>query len=160
MNAKPGDIILCHSSGILGKLIRIGERIRDPRKSAKWNHAAVVLDNNGSIMEALKHGISLGNISAYPDHEVISNNFTQPQVEDLLRYAKAMQGVPYGYLTIISIALDLLLPFIAHFRSGKTLICSEFAAKTWEHAGWICPKIDTSHVMPSDLDKWLNKGNK
>ena len=152
---KPGDIMLTHSSGLVGWAIRTGERIRDPRKAARWNHAGVIIDTYGATVEALGSGVKFSSVQMHPKHVIIDTGMSDADRAQVVAWARYAVGKPYGYLTILSIALDLLTPSAFHFRSGRTLICSELAAKALEHGGWICPKIDTSHVMPSELAKWL-----
>ncbi len=162
-----GDILLVHDFSFISKAIRLGERIKifgnilrgratrlDLKNASKWNHAALIVDENGGLLQALGHGITDGNVSDYKEFKILKSNFTPEQLQSVLKFAKSCVGVPYGYLDIVSIALDIFIPF-AHFRDGNTLICSQFVAKAWEHGGWICPKLDTSHVMPSDLEEWI-----
>ena len=152
---KPGDIILTHSSGLVGWAIRAGERIRDPLNTTQWNHAGVIIDRFGATVEALGSGVKFSNVDKHPVRVVIDTGLSDADRLQVVDWAISVVGRPYGYLTIASIALDLLSPAFFHFRSGETLICSQLAAKALEHGGWRCPKIDTSHVMPSDLAKWL-----
>ncbi len=146
---------LCHGTTWLDKLIRFGERIRSAPKDARWSHAAVVMPD-GSLIEALSHGVQRGSLAAYPDHALLSFGCTKAQAEAAYAFAESCLGDEYGYLTDLSIGLDLLTPAFIHFKSGDTLICSELVARTLEHAGWISPKLDTSHVMPSDLAAYFD----
>lgn len=155
MNYTPGDIVLCHSTTKLGKLIRFGESLRDPGVDSHWNHAAIISDADGTMIEAVGKGVRKGSLAAYPDHIIIPSRLSPEDTAQALAFAESCVGTEYGYLTAASIGLNLLVPWFIHFQSGDTLICSQLVARALEHGGWICPKLDTSHVMPSDLAKWL-----
>ena len=149
-----GDIVLVHGNSVVDRLIQFGERIRDSKQASFYNHAAYVISADGSLLQATGRGIEFGNFhTSFANNEtlVIPNPLNPAQTQDALKFAESCINVKYGYLEIASIGLDLLSPHFIHFRSGNTLICSEFVAKILEHGGWISPKLDTSHVMPSDL---------
>lgn len=162
---NPGDILLTKGTAALDRLIQFGERIRDGKIASQYNHAAYILNSSGLILEAGGKGIVYGHVSDYPveDTLIISNFLSPPNTQQAIRFALSCAPVDnkpkvkYGYLTDVSIGIDLLTPGFVHFRSGNTLICSQFVAKCLEHGGWICPKLDTSHVMPSDLYLYLVK---
>ncbi len=146
---------LCHGTTWLDKTISFAERIRSTPKSARWTHAAVVMPD-GTLIEALSKGVQRGSLSAYPDHALLSLPVAPIEAQRAYAFAESCLGDKYGYLTDLSIGLDLLTPAFIHFKSGKTLICSELVARTLEHAGWISPKLDTGHVMPSDLATYFH----
>ncbi len=108
---------------------------------------------DGTLIEALAHGVVRGTLDAYPDHQIVSYPCANPELA--YKFVESCLGDKYGYLTDLSIGLDLLTPKFIHFKSGKTLICSELVARALEHVGWISPKLDTSHVMPSDLAEYF-----
>src|SRR4051812_39483936 len=65
---QPGDFILTHNDSWTGWLIRLGQGLRyrgASRKYARWNHAALVVDSTGSIIEALGSGVCTGNLAKY-----------------------------------------------------------------------------------------------
>ena len=155
MPYTPGDIVLCHGPGWISRLIRFGERMRDPASDSQWNHAAIISDEDGTIIEAVGKGVRKGSLADYPDHIIIPSRLSAQDTAQALAFAESCVGIEYGYLTDVSIGISLLVPWSVHFQSRDTLICSELVARALEHGGWICPKLDTSHVMPSDLAKWL-----
>src|SRR5512142_1465022 len=66
--ALPGDFLLTHSAGLYGTLIRFGESIRywgADKVYAHWSHAAMFVDGDGNIIEALSGGVQKRNISVY-----------------------------------------------------------------------------------------------
>ena len=68
----PGDFILTHSSGLFGRLIRLGESLRywgEDAKYARWNHAALIVSVEGDLIEALSTGVIRSPISRYTPTE-------------------------------------------------------------------------------------------
>jgi hypothetical protein len=153
---QPGDLVLCRQNTVLDKIISVSQRLRTSSKASHWTHVAVVKDpKTGELYEAVGRGVRIGNISAYPDHLVIPLNLNANDTAKMMTFCEHWLGAEYGVLTLFSIGLDLLTPAFIHFRSGDTFICSQYAAKAYEQTGWICPMIDTSHTMPSNLAAWL-----
>jgi hypothetical protein len=72
--AQPADFLLTHSSGVYGGLIRFGEALRYWGKDkifAHWSHAAIFVDEDGNIIEALGSGVQKRNISVYGGTEYV-----------------------------------------------------------------------------------------
>ena len=69
---QPGDFILTHGSDIFGRLIRLGQAFRlrgADHKYTYWNHVALIVDEQGSLIEALGEGVRETNISRYTPAE-------------------------------------------------------------------------------------------
>lgn len=155
VNYEPGDIFLTHSNTFYGWLIRFGERIRDGKAASAWNHAGVIVDSSGTTVEAVGRGVVVSHMSAHPHSVVIDAGMTPQDREQVVSFAKSCVGAEYGYLDVVSIGFRILLRHTPTLHTTDSLICSELAARALEHGGWICPKLDTSEVMPSDLAKWF-----
>jgi hypothetical protein len=151
---KPGDILLVQSNGALPRLIRLGERLRRKGPWCQWSHIAVIVSPEGDTIEAQARGVVRSQVSAHPVRQVADFGLTDAQRAAAVAFAESCVGVKYGYLTILSIALDIFTPHLPRFRAGRTLICSELGARALEHGGWICPLLDTGTVEPSDLAYW------
>ncbi len=75
----PGDIVLFHGYGSIkspktwtSPLIRFGQRLRpEIRPWAFWNHAAVVANREGGIIEALGNGVSFGTLADHKDESFV-----------------------------------------------------------------------------------------
>ena len=53
-SVRAGDFILTHSSGIFGRLIRLGEYIRyrgAEKAFAHWSHAAIFVNDSGILLK-------------------------------------------------------------------------------------------------------------
>jgi hypothetical protein len=80
--AKPGqftagDFILTHSKGLFATLIRFGQGLRywgPNRKYIRWSHAALIVSDDGNLVEALDNGVVATHISHYSGEESHKRN--------------------------------------------------------------------------------------
>lgn len=75
LELKPADFILTHGSSMMGRLIRVGERLRyrgPDRKYARWNHVALLVDADGGHIEADERGVHRADITKYEAVGVLS----------------------------------------------------------------------------------------
>ena len=153
MTYSPGDFILCHSPTLLGKAIRLAERLRDKGPGTQYNHAALIIDDKGTLIQAVARGLAYGHVDDYPDHLLVHVTLDDTERQKAVDFGKywLSKGVKYNYLEDLSIGLDLLTPDFIHFKSPRAMICSEFVARAMSQTGWICPKLDVGHVRPDDL---------
>jgi uncharacterized protein YycO len=161
--ARPGDFILTHSVGVFGALIRFGEWLRYSGKDkvySHWSHAAIFVDNNGDIVEALGGGVQKRNISIYTNTEYVVVHLPETTSNDdrqqAVSFAKYALNERYGWLTIISIALSLLTGAKLGFGIDGQQICSALVARCIERIGEIFTENEPWHVMPADLAKHFN----
>jgi len=157
-NPKPGDFALTRGHEWTGVMIRIGERLRyrgPNRRFAYWNHAALITDSNGGIIEALGSGVQAGNISKYTpiDYQVVRlENVSDEDREHEVAFAKdcLARNQKYGYLTILSIALSLLFGGRLGFGIDGQEICSGLVGRALERTGEVFAE-EPWHMMPADL---------
>lgn len=162
---NPGDILFFHSKGFVGAMIRLGERLRHPTQPHWVNHVGVCVEDDGDglprIVQAGANGVAyayLKDIDA--EYEVVSAD-AFPTVTDVEidRYAVICQahdlvGAKYGWLTILSIVVNVLTPRwirIPDFRRGTTYICSAAAAWCLHAGGADIDTYDLYQIMPSEL---------
>lgn len=157
---RPGDFILTHGKSWTSRLIRFGERLRyrgADRKYARWNHAAIFVDAQGNIVEALGAGVQQRNISVYKNteyHVVRLENVVDEERRHECEFAMHCLHDRYGYLTIVSIGLSLLTGSKFGFGVDGQEICSALVARCLERTGEIFP-LDPWHIMPADLAKYF-----
>jgi hypothetical protein len=154
---KPGDIVFAHSTGILGRIIRLGEWIRFCPGSM-WNHVAILdreVDGVWYIIQAEAKGVTndkaLDSVAPGGHYTVLS---TPRGVDNrkVLRFARAQVGYAYGWLTILAVAVDILTPFwFPAFRSKNSWICSALGAEALRAGGWIKNWRDIYLVTPAQL---------
>lgn len=155
LELKPADFILTHGSSMMGRLIRVGERLRyrgPDRKYARWNHVALLVDADGGLIEADERGVHCADITKY---EAVEYYLVRIQVSDEARthavqFAEWCLRERLGRLTFVSIALTLLTGSKLDFGLDGQETCSGLVARSLEHAG-IIMETDPSRVMPSDL---------
>jgi uncharacterized protein YycO len=160
-NPLPGDFILTHGTSWTSRMIRWGEAIRyrgADKPFARWNHAAIFINEQGDIIEALGGGVQQRNISIYKDteyHVVHLENVLDVNRTHEVEFAQACLHNHYGWLTIVSIALSLLTGSKLGFGVDGQEICSALVARCLERTGEIFP-TDPWHIMPADLAKYYD----
>lgn len=156
---EPGDLVFCHSKGVIGKAIRLGEWLRF-RRGSHYNHVAI-LDQPVSgttddwwVIQAEARGVSetgkLSDIAPGGSYTVVP----LPKGVDSLQvldFASAQVGRPYGFVTIASIVVSLLLPKFINIMLPDTWICSAVAAESLRAGGWLHNWADVYQVTPAQL---------
>ncbi len=158
--ALPGDFLLTHSAGLYGTLIRFGEAIRywgADKVYAHWSHAAIFVDGDGNIIEALSGGVQKRNISVYLGTEYVVVHLprtTSPQDrQEAVSFAEYCLDDNYGWLTIVSIGMCLVTGAKLSFGVDGQQICSSLVARCIERIGEIFSEAEPWHLMPADLAK-------
>lgn len=136
---------------LLGWLIRWGTR-------SNFNHAVLYV-GDGEVGESLGDGFVI-----HHDRELDAYVWstgavpvTDAERVKIVAAAHAMQGVPYGYLDILALALSTrgLCFKWAFDRIARTdtSICSQAVARCWDEAGieLVAGKL-ACEVTPGDLD--------
>jgi hypothetical protein len=157
-----GDILLTHGDATISRLIRFGERLRihgDDRAYCWFNHAALVVNDDGDLAEALSKGVLPTNASKYlpRSYTVVRPDITAADAEELVAFANWVldHHDSYGWPTIASIALSVLTGSKFTFFVEGTFICSGFVARAMERTGAIF-NLDPVHITPADLAKYYN----
>jgi len=154
-----GDIVLCHSKGIIGAAIRFAERHDEASKYAKWNHVAILdRQENGVwyIIQAEAKGVTndktLDSVAPGGVYEVISLPASVNR-DKFLEFARSQVGATYGYLSILSCAVDLVLPDTICLRKADTWICSALVAGSLLFGGFpgACKWPDLYTVTPAQV---------
>ena len=156
MNNAPGDLVFCHSKGIVSLAIRWAERLRW-RHASQWNHVAIidrVVDGKTYVIQAEGKGVT--NIRTLDEvapggSYIIVRPPQSVDVESLLHFARKQVGAQYGFLTIAAVALSLILPWFITVRIPNTWICSALAAESLRAGGWIHDWPDLYLVSPAQL---------
>lgn len=153
---QPGDVLLlCAGEDAWTWLIRFGQRLRyrgERAQFARWNHAALFVDDLGTLIEALSSGVTWRPVSEYAakDYVVINSGLSPEDRAEAVAFAVSCLHDGYGWLTILSVVLWLLTSTTLSFGLSGQEICSGLVASALEHGGVIFPR-DASHLMPADL---------
>jgi hypothetical protein len=160
LSLAPGDFILTHGSDWASNLIRFGQGLRflgKDRKYTYWNHAAIIVDEHGGLIEALGNGVCKTNISKYKPVEYhlvrLGTTADATDREEAIKFAEWSLGEPYGWLTIVSIAIGLLTGGKFTFGYEGQAICSGLVARAMERTKAIFNR-NPEDIMPADLAKY------
>jgi len=155
---RPADFILLHTSNWSSNLIHLGQKLRYHGKDSKytvWNHAAIIINTNGDIIQALNSGVRRGNLSEYKgtDYHLVRIKASREDRLEAVCFAEYALGEKYGTLTIVSIALSFLTGLKFSFGFDGQQICSGLVARALERTKAIFGS-EPSHITPADLAKY------
>jgi uncharacterized protein YycO len=159
---SPGDFILTHNNDLFGKLIRFGQGLRywgRNRKYAHWNHAALIVSEEGDLIEALSRGVVKTHLSHYKNteyhlvdlRETLATNHDR---EEMVAFAEWSWHQPYGWVTITSIALTLRTGCKFTFGVNGESICSGLVARALERTRAIFPG-NPANTTPAALAQYF-----
>lgn len=148
------------SQGFVSRLIKLGAWVgRYPRSARAFSHTFLMLDENGTIVEAVKRGVRTSHLSKYQpgDYELVRLELDDRDaaqvrafIDDVLAHRWR-----YGFLTFAACGLNCLtgqirwLPSLS-FAVAQTAICSGLVCDALTRAGYIWPK-PAAVMMPADL---------
>lgn len=155
--ARPGDFILTHGGEFFSQLIRVGQQLRfhgADNQYTFWNHTALVVSDDGAIIEALGNGVVRRSLADYDptQYTIVRVDASDRDRLEEVDFAQRCVGAPYGWLTIASIALSLLTGAKISFGFDGQMICSGLVARALERTTAIF-KHEPSHIMPAELAK-------
>jgi hypothetical protein len=155
MDYQPGDLVFCHSKGFMSRAIRLAERIRF-RGGDAYNHVAVLdrysNENGWTVIQAEARGVT--NIRLLTEIAVGGSYVVVPCPADrdaVVHFAEGEVGRKYGFLTIASILITLLLPNFIDVMLPDTWICSAVAGEALRAGGWYHRWPDIYQVSPAAL---------
>lgn len=161
----PGDFVLTHGDAWTSRLIRLGQRLRihgEDRKYAHWNHAALIVSDTGTLVEALGRGVLRTDLSKYrrAEYHLVRIGASESDRRQAVAFAGWAAGGPggerrqrYGFLTLVSIAYTLLTGGRFTFGIEGQAICSGLVARAMERTDAVFNRTP-SHIMPADLAKY------
>ena len=151
-NGKRGPVPL------VSRMIQYGQALRfrgERAPFAHWNHAVWV--SHGELIEALGRGVEASPYAKYLDVEfhVVHSNLNDVERADADAFARyeLTAHARYGFVTIVSIGLSLLVGMRLSFGIPGTVICSGLVAAALAAPQW---REDPSHVMPADLAEYAD----
>ena len=157
---NPGDVGFSHTTGLMGRLIRVGEFLRF-RKGSDFNHAFIVSDKTDANGEHLAIQATLKGVTAdVPVSQVAPGGKTVfvslPEGVDpkkVLAFANNQVGLRYGYFTILAIAIDILTwQWFPSFRGARkpSWICSALVMESLRYGGFLHNAIDIYTITPAE----------
>jgi uncharacterized protein YycO len=154
-----GDFILTHRHTVIAQLITIGEK-RAFRGAdspfAHWSHCALVVAEDGTLVEAESTGVRRSPISRYEASEYhlvrLDPEFEPRDRQRTVEYASAQVGQAFGYLALFGAALFVLFGWPLKLMRRNHQICSGLVVHALQ-AGGLMMAVDASQTLPADLAK-------
>lgn len=155
----PGDFVLTHRHNPIAQLIRIGEkrRFRGPDAVfAHWSHCALVVGENGNLVEAESTGVRRSPIARYKADEYhlvrLGPEFATERRRRSVMYADAQVGKAFGYFALAGAALFLVTGMPFRLTRQDHQICSGLVVRALQQ-GDLLADFDPSLTLPADLAK-------
>lgn len=153
---QPGDLVFSHGRGIIDWTIRAAEWVRF-RRGSKYNHVGMIgwqlKDGDWVVLEAESQGMTNATLTSLTSKGEVLITSPPPEVKRLraIDFMNLQFGDRYGFITIVSVAISIILPgSIRLFRPG-TWICSAVVAEALRFGGWYCRWDDIYGVTPAQL---------
>ena len=158
----PGDFILTHRFRPIAGMIRIGQelRFRGPDSIyARWTHCALVVAEDGAIVEAESLGVERDRISKYTSREYhlvrLGPEFGPEGRQRAVSYANAQVGQAFGFLALTGAALFLVFGLKLRLMRRDHQICSGLVVRALQKGG-LLQGADPALMLPADLAKIYN----
>jgi hypothetical protein len=155
----PGDFILAHRHHLIANLISLAQKRRfrgDDAVYAHWSHAALVIETDGTLVEAEMMGVRKSPIARYRDDEYhlvrLGPEFTPEARTQAVAFAKGQIGQGFGYLDMLGAIIHLLTGRPMRLVRRNHEICSSLVARALQ-AGGLVPQLDPALTLPGDLAK-------
>lgn len=149
---QPGDFLLVESRGtFMDRLIQFGQWLRrKDRPYRRFVHAALIIDEAGTLIEAEPSGIHKGNtVNTYPRSVVVSITAPDDQRANAVAFAESHLRDGYGFFSFVAIAIQILTGWPFSFGLEGTEICSAFVSRALERCGY--DFVDPFTMTPADL---------
>lgn len=157
----PGDFVLVAGKQFNSRLIRFGQKLRIhgvDRKYVRWTHAALIVDADGALIEAVGAGVRRWHLDRYrdADYVVVRVETSDENRDEVVRFAEwALRNkARYNRLSTVSIGLSMLTGSKLTFFIDGQFVCSGLVACALERTGIIFDR-DPAHIAPADLAKYF-----
>jgi hypothetical protein len=155
----PGDFILAHRHHFIAGLISLAQKRRFRGADAvyaHWSHSALIVDEDGSLVEAEITGVRRNPISRYRADEYhlvrLGTAFSSESRASTVAFANRQIGQGFGFLDMFGASVYLLFGWpLRLVRSGHE-ICSGLVVRALQ-AGGLLPELDPVLTLPADLAK-------
>jgi uncharacterized protein YycO len=139
-------------------MIRLAQKIRGrERRYSYWSHAAVIVDRDGSLVEAESRGVIRSPLSKYEPEEYhlvdLGSSADDRDRRQVAAFAESLVGQPFGFLDMFSVALSLFTGAKVNVSYESHLMCSALVARALERTDAVFPD-EPSHMLPADLARY------
>lgn len=157
-----GDFILVKGHGFQGWLITLGQKLRihgADRKYVNWAHAALIVDRDGTLIEAVGTGVREMPLDYYTGrhYQIFRIKASDENRAEAVAFARSVldNKARYGPLTIICIALSMLTGSKLMFFIDGQYVCSGLVASALERTGSIFNRC-AANITAADLAKYFD----
>ena len=155
---KPGDFILTHRRHLISRMIRLAQKIRGrDRKYSYWSHSAVIVDADGSLVEAESKGVIRSPLGKYSPEEYhlvrLGGSADDRDRKQVAAFAESLVGQPFGFLDMFSVGLSLFTGAKVNISYESHLMCSALVARALERTSAIFDD-EPAHMLPADLARY------
>jgi hypothetical protein len=162
-NPQIGDFVLTgiKSQGIVSLAIKLGALLRGfPKEYRRFSHSALIVGEDGAIVEAVSSGVKRNNLSKYEpaDYVLVRTKVDHHDAVQVLAFADAVVQAreKYGFLTFVGLAIYCLTGTRLCIQTAGTAICSGFVCDALTRAGFIWPRPPYV-MMPADLARYFTE---
>ena len=155
----PGDFILTHRFRPIAALIKLAQEIRFRGPDdvyAHWTHCALVVAEDGALVEAESLGVERSPISKYQSREYhlvrLGSEFSAEGRMQAVAYANGQVGQAFGFLALTGSALWLLFGLHLKLMRGNHQICSSLVVRALQKGGLLLD-ADPDLTLPGRLAK-------
>ncbi|MEO8745541.1 MAG: hypothetical protein ABI334_04005 [Candidatus Dormiibacterota bacterium] len=155
----PGDFILTHRHNSVAGLISQAEKRRfhgSDAAYAHWSHSALIVEKDGSLVEAEVMGVERNPISRYKSDEYhlvrLGPDFSAEGRARTAVYATDQVGQGFGFLDLVGASAFLLFGWQLRLMRRNHQICSGLVVRALQ-AGGLVPDLDPFLTFPADLAK-------
>jgi hypothetical protein len=155
----PGDFILSHRRHVIAWLISLAQKRRFKGSDAvysHWSHAALVVEKEGTLVEAESTGVRLSPIAKYREDEYhlvrLGPGFSDECRARAVAFAKTQVGQAFGFLDMFGAIVYLLSGLPLRLVRRNHEICSSLVVRALQEGGLV-PALDPALTLPGDLAK-------
>ena len=154
-----GDFVLVAGTHLASRVIRWGQQLRirgADRIHVRWTHAALIVDADGGLIEAVGAGVREWHLDRYAgdDYVVVRIETSEENRDEVVRFARWALRRPYGRLSTVSVGLSMLTGSRFSFFVDGQFFCSGLVAAALERTGNIFER-NAVNTAPADLAKYF-----
>ena len=156
---NPGDFILTHRHRPIAGLLSVGQKLRFRGADAvyaHWSHCALVVAEDGVLVEAETLGVERHPISRYRSKEYhlvrLGSEFGPEGRKRAVAYASSQVGQAFGFLALAGATIFLLFGRPLKLSRRNHQICSGLVVRALQKGG-LLPNADPALMLPADLAK-------
>jgi uncharacterized protein YycO len=155
----PGDFILAHRHNFLAGLISQAQKRRFKGADAiyaHWSHSALIVEKDGTLVEAEVAGVRRNPISRYREDEYhlvrLGSDFSPDGRARAVAFANTQIGQGFGFLDMFGASVYLVTGWPLRLVRNGHEICSGLVVRALQ-AGGLVPQLDFALTLPADLAK-------